>query len=125
MKTSSAKAKGKNMTEQMKKISFDFYSLSTHTEYEVEHLVKILEDAVKEGEDRGLSSVKVSIESRMEPYEDWVGDPEVVVTGLRPKNKSELADDKKEEEIRSLALRKGISFYEASHLKSLMDKGVV
>lgn len=105
--------------------SFEFESFQQDTGYTLEELINTLQKAKEGGEKKGWTDVKLCINSRVEPYEDWAGDAELRVVGKRLKTQKEKQQDKKGAEILELARQKGISYYEARQLKMLMDRGVV
>lgn len=114
-------SKDKDLTED----SFEFESFQQDKGYTLDELISTLQRAKEEGEAKGWVDVKLCINSLIEPYEDWAGDAELRVVGKRPKNQKEKQQDKREAEILELARQKGISYYEASQLKMLMDRGVI
>lgn len=62
---------------------------------------------------KGYSNFKAYIESTMEPYEDWPGDPRFYVTAQRKPTKKELGQEDRENKIKIFAEDNGLSYYEA------------
>lgn len=94
-------------------------------EYQLEDVIAILKHLEDKAKRQGLENTYFRFSSELDPYEDVLNPPSVTVYGFREKTQSELIIDKEEKAIEALAKEKGITFYEARVLKTLMDKGVV
>jgi uncharacterized protein YeeX (DUF496 family) len=81
---------------------------------------KQMKDAV---ETYKFHNVSVTLESTREPYEDYLGPVEVVLRGYRPKNRVELAREEQDKRIDDFAKKLGVSYYEASTILSLKERG--
>lgn len=72
-----------------------------------------------------LTNPKLVFESTMEPYEDYPGDVEVYVQGMRPATKQEIEEDRKQAEIQALSKKLGVTFYEAATILDLQKRGKI
>lgn len=93
--------------------------------YTVDELNLILSEMLMEAENSGFSDCTFNFESTMEPYEDFLGSPEVVLEGYREATKQEKEDTERHDYINSVANEKGISYFEAVQYLNLVDKGVI
>ena len=84
------------------------------TRPELNKLFVAISDKMDEAAASGWKDVKVSFQSTMEPYEDFPGDVEIEIKGLRKLDQVELDAQKEQSRVGSLAVKLGISFYEAS-----------
>lgn len=109
----------KNMRED----KTDCLYLNKHSEYTKEDIVAIIDDLFdKAGH---LTNPKLVFESTMEPYEDYPGDVEVYVQGMRPATEEEIEADRKQAEIQALAKKLGVTFYEAKTIQDLKQRGKI
>jgi hypothetical protein len=103
--------------------------LNEYTEYDrytLAELVKHLEDRMVDAEDAGFEGVYVQFRSTLEPYEDCsCGPVEVQIRGNRPYDRREVLELKKQEAIEALAKELGVTFYEASVIKNLKERGKI
>ena len=79
-------------------------------------------DKVLDAEEEGWKNVTVTFESTIEPYEDYPGDVEILISGYRGKTQQELKDEDKQKEITKLSKKLGVTYYEASIVKRLYDE---
>lgn len=99
--------------------------ISEYEECSPEGVYEKCKKLIEKAENQGLEGCYLKFNSTMEPYEDFLGPVEIMAVGYRKLNSEEKQQLKEEDEIEALAKAKGISVYEASNLKSLIDKGVV
>jgi len=99
--------------------------LSEIKEYSLEDVTDILKRLLKVADSEGLEKVHFCFQSHNEPYETWLGNPSVTVCGYRKLTYEEKEDLKRQEELKSFAEEKGISFYEARIVKNLLKKGKI
>ena len=96
-----------------------FIYLNKYEEYTKEDIVAIIDDLfMKAGH---LTNPKLVFESTIEPYEDYPGDVEVYVQGMRPATKQEIEEDQEQEELYKLAKEMGITVYEARTIQDLKE----
>ena len=109
----------KNMRED----KTDCIYLNKYSEYTKEDIVTIIDDLFdKAGH---LTNPKLVFESTMEPYEDYPGDVEVYVCGMRPATEEEIEEDRKQAEIQALSKKLGVTFYEAVTILDLKQRGKI
>lgn len=97
--------------------------LSKHSQYTKEQFIDIIDDLFdKVGH---LTNPKLVFKSTMEPYEDYPGDVEVYVWGMRPATEQEIEEDRKQAEIQALAKKLGVTFYEAKTIQDLKQRGKI
>lgn len=101
----------------------DSYSIQTHEKLTPTQLKNIGDNLIKLGEQRGLEGCFLVVESTMEPYESYLGNPVMYVCGYRKLNEEELKAQKREQKINYMAAQKGITVYEARILMSLRERG--
>ena len=109
----------KNMRED----KTDCIYLNKYSEYTKEDIVAIIDDLFEKA--KYLHNPKLVFESTMEPYEDYPGDVEVYVTGMRPATEKETEEDRKQAEIQKLAKKLGVTFHEASIILDLKKRGKI
>ena len=109
----------KNMRED----KTDAIYLNKYTGYSQEEFVSIIDDLFSKAEH--LTNPKLVFESTMEPYEDYPGDVEVYVWGMRPATEQEIEEDRKQAEIEALAKKLGVTFYEAKTIQDLKQRGKI
>ena len=97
--------------------------LSKHSQYTKEQFIDIIDDLFDKAEH--LTNPKLVFESTMEPYEDYPGDVEVYVWGMRPATEQEIEEDQKQAEIQALAKKLGVTFYEAKTIQDLKQRGKI
>ena len=95
----------------------DIY-LNEYTEYNEEELGVLfsnLRGKLVDAEKSGLTDVFVQFRFTLEPYEAMsTGPVEVQVRGYRELNSLEKVQQKEQERIQDLAIKLGVTFYEAS-----------
>jgi len=99
--------------------------LQEYEEYSPRDVFNLCNSLIEKAEEKGLQGCFLRFQSHMEPCEDFLGFPSVVAVGYRKLNDEEKNQLEEEDFIEGLAKEKGITPYEAKHLKNLMDKGVV
>ena len=97
--------------------------LNRYSEYTKEDIVAIIDDLFSKASH--LTNPKLVFESTMEPYEDYPGDVEVYVQGMRPTTEQEIEEDRKQAEIQALAKELGVTFYEAKTIQDLKQRGKI
>lgn len=97
--------------------------LSRNSQYTRDEIITIIDDLFTKA--NHLTDPKLVFESTMEPYEDFPGDVDVYVEGMRPDTEEELEEERKEEEIHKLAESLGVSFYEARFILDLRKRGKI
>lgn len=90
--------------------------------YTADDLLEIIETALKE-KDYGFSE-RFYLHSTMDPYDDCEGDAELIVEYERELTPYERKEEKRQKKIAAYAKEKGVTFYEATTLLRLKDKGV-
>lgn len=95
------------------------------TRSELNKLFVSISNTIDEAVASGWKDVKVSFQSTIEPYEDCPGDVEVEINGLRKLDETELEKQSEQARIQLLAVKLGISFYEASVVDRLEKIGKV
>ena len=109
----------KNMREDRT----DCIYLNKYSEYAKEDIVAIIDDLFEKA--KYLHNPKLVFESTMDPYEDYPGDVEVYVQGMRPATEQEIEEDRKQAEIQALAKELGVTFYEAATILNLKQRGKI
>ena len=109
----------KNMREQ-KTLPIQ---LSKYSQYTKEQFIDIIDDLFDKA--AHLTNPKLVFESTIEPYEDYPGDVEVYVWGMRPATEKEIEEDRKQAEIQALAKKLGVTFYEAKTILDLQKRGKI
>ena len=109
----------KNMREDRT----DCTHLNKYSEYTKEDIVAIIDDLFEKA--KHLTNPKLVFESTMEPYEDYPGDVEVYVQGMRPATEKEIEEDRKQAEIQELSKELGVTFYEAATILNLKQRGKI
>ena len=109
----------KNMRED----KTDCIYLNKCSEYTKEDIVAIIEDLFEKA--KYLHNPKLVFESTMEAYENYPGDVEVYVTGMRPATEKETEEDRKQAEIQALAKELDVTFHEASIILDLKKRGKI
>ena len=97
--------------------------LSKHSQYTKEQFIAIIDDLFDKAEH--LINPKLVFESTIEPYEDYPGDVEVYVGGMRPATEAEIKAEEEEKELRKLAREMGVSVYEARVFQDLKQRGKI
>ena len=97
--------------------------LNRYSEYTKEDIVAIIDDLFEKA--KYLHNPKLVFESTMDPYEDYPGDVEVYVQGMRPATEQEIEEDRKQAEIQALAKKLGVTFYEAKTIQDLKQRGKI
>lgn len=97
--------------------------LNKYSEYTKEDIIAIIDDLFEKA--KHLSNTKLVFESTMEPYEDYPGDVEVYVQGVRPATEEEIKADRKQEELHDLAKEMGVTIYEARVFQDLKKRGKI
>ena len=97
--------------------------LSKHSQYTKEQIIAIIDDLFDKAEH--LTTPKLVFESTIEPYENYPGDVEVYVWGMRPTTEQEIEEDQKQAEIQALAKKLGVTFYEAKTIQDLKQRGKI
>lgn len=82
-------------------------------------IIKAMDDA----EDKGFVNIKAKFKSTIEPYDDYPGDPELLLYGDRPYTEDEIKIQEENKAVESLAKKLGCSFYEASVVINLQSHG--
>ena len=108
-----------NMREQKTESVY----LNEYSDYTKEDIVAIIDDLFEKA--KYLHNPKLVFESTMEPYEDYPGPVEVYVQGYRPLTEQEIEEDKRQDEIQSLANKLGVTFYEAATILDLKKRGKI
>lgn len=109
----------KNMREDRT----DCVCLNKYSEYTKEDIVAIIDDLFSKASH--LTNPKLVFESTMEPYEDYPGDVEVYVTGMRHATEQEIEEYRKQAEIQALSKKLGVTFYEATTILDLQKRGKI
>jgi hypothetical protein len=99
--------------------------LSENEDYSLENVISICTGLLEGAKAEGLVGCFLRFSSNMTSYDSYLDSPSVVAVGYRPWNESEKNHERKTDLINKLAIKKGITYYEATHLKNFMDKGVV
>lgn len=99
--------------------------LDCDTQYTLSEIYEILHRTLEEAKSLGYVNCKFLVESRYEPYEDSLGDPEFTIYGDRPLTQQEIKKEQYERKIEGIAKRKGITIYEARQYLNLLEKGVI
>ena len=97
--------------------------LSKHSQYTKKQFIAIIDDLFDKAEH--LTNPKLVFESTIEPYENYPGDVEVYVWGMRPVTEQEIEEDQKQAEIQALAKKLGVTFYEAETIQDLKQRGKI
>ena len=97
--------------------------LSKHSQYSRDQIIAIIDDLFSKA--GHLTNPKLVFESTMEPYEDYPGDVEVYVQGMRPATEQEIEEDRKQAEIHALSKKLGVTFYEANTILDLQKRGKI
>ena len=97
--------------------------LNRYSEYTKEDIVAIIDDLFSKASH--LTNPKLVFESTMEPYEDYPGDVEVYVQGMRHATEQEIEEDRKRAEIQALSKELGVTFYEAATILNLKQRGKI
>lgn len=100
------------------------YALSDHIRYTPDQIKKICDDLIAIAEGQGLSDCYLRFDSNREPYEDYLGHPSITPCGRRPSTSYELKEEKEREEQDALAMKLGLTFYEAGIVKKLEANGI-
>lgn len=85
----------------------------------------IEEEALEVIKKNGYTNPSFEIVSTMESYEDYPGDPEVVVFAYCKMTKEEIEEEKLEKKLRGEAQKLGITFYEMKQLDNFRKRGIV
>ena len=109
----------KNMREDKTESTY----LSKSSGYTKEQFIDIIDNLFSKAEH--LTNPKIVFESTVEPYEDYPGDVEVYVWGMRPLTEKEIKEDQKQAKIQELAKELGVTFYEASTILDLKKRGKI
>lgn len=99
--------------------------LQEYEEYSLEDVKNICDNLLQKGDAEGLKGCFLKFKSNMEPYEDCLGNPSVLVAGYRKLNSIEQKQIREDDAVRDMAKELNITEYEARMLKQLKDKGVV
>ena len=97
--------------------------ISKYSQYSRDQIVDMIDDLFSKAEH--LTNPKLVFESTMEPYENYPGDVEVYVWGMRPATEQEIEEDQKQAEIQALAKKLGVTFYEAKTIQDLKNRGKI
>ena len=97
--------------------------LDEHVEYQPDDLIEIFSKLMTIAKEEGLQGCYLKFKSTMDPWEDYSGPVLLLVCGHRKLNTKEKAVQERTDAIWDLAKEKGISFYQASTLMSLKEKG--
>ena len=108
---------------KMREHKTDCIYLNKYSEYSKEDIVAIIDDLFEKA--KYLHNPKLVFESTMEPYEDYPGDVEVYVTGMRHATEQEIEEDRKQAEIQALSKKLGVTFYEAATILDLQKRGKI
>lgn len=99
--------------------------LSEYEEYKPEEIKELCDSLIKKAESEGLTNCYLRFESTREPYEDYLGPVSITPCGYREFNYKEKKELEKQKEIESLAKELGITFYEATTIKNLKERGKI
>ena len=97
--------------------------LSKCSQYTKEQFIDIIDDLFAKA--AHLTNPKLVFESTIEPYEDYPGDVEVYVQGMRPSTGKEIEEDQEQVEIHRLAKELDVTFYEANTIVNLKKRGKI
>ena len=97
--------------------------LNRYSEYTKEDIVAIIDDLFSKASH--LTNPKLVFESTMEPYEDYPGDVEVYVQGMRPATEEEIKADREYTETVRISEEMGVTFYEAKTIQDLKKRGKI
>lgn len=97
--------------------------ISKYSGYTKEQFIDIIDDLFAKAEH--LTNPKLAFESTMEPYENYPGDVEVYVEGMRPATEQEIEEDRKQLEVLELAKKLGVTFHEANTILDLKKRGKI
>lgn len=100
------------------------HTLSDLEKFSSNDISSICEELLFEADALGLVGCFLKFRSNMEPYGDYLGYPSVIPCGYREKNDSELAEDARNKRIQAIALKRKITWFEATQLAMLEDRGV-
>ena len=100
------------------------YTLSDHKQYTPDQIKKICDDLIAIAEGAGLSDCYLQFTSNMEPYEDYLDSPSIIPCGKRKSTSYELEEEKECKEQEALAVKLGLTFYEAGIVKKLEANGI-
>ena len=96
-----------------------------HGEYTAEDVYAMCKRLIKIAQDKGLEGCYLKFSSHTEAYEDYSSNPSVTACGYRKLNRAEVGEQKKQDYTEAKAKELGITFYEASMLIQLQEKGVI
>ena len=99
------------------------YFLQEYEQYQPDCLVGIFNSLIQKAEAKGLEGCYLKFQSHMEPYEDWLGSPSVMVVGYRKLFEDEKEEIKEQMRAESLAKELGVSVYEAKIVMDLKKRG--
>lgn len=94
-----------------------------YSELQLEEFFERTHTLYRKAKDKGYTNVYFTLESTLEPYEDWPGDVLLTVYGDRPKTQEEIEEEEKYEKLLKFAKEKGITPYEAGILLKLKEQG--
>tara|TARA_R110000824_G_scaffold173105_1_gene351133 strand:- start:259 stop:606 length:348 start_codon:yes stop_codon:yes gene_type:complete len=100
-------------------------TLSKHHEYTKKEMLDILDSVEKQAEDLGYVNITFHFKSNMEPYEDCLDSPSIVAEGLIAKTRCDLAGEEKYAYKQALAIKLGLTLYEADQYIMLQEKGII
>lgn len=109
----------KNMREDTTSPTY----LSSYSEYSRDQILVIIDKLFNEAVN--LTNPKLVFKSTIEPYENYPGDVEVYVQGIRPATKQEIEEDQEQEELYKLAKEMEITYLEARTLRDLKKRGKI
>ena len=109
----------KNMREDKTSPTY----LCSYSQYSRDQILAIIDKLFKEAVN--LTNPKLVFKSTIEPYEDYPGDVEVYVTGMRHATEKEIEEDRKQVEIQALSKKLGVTFYEAATILDLQKRGKI
>lgn len=99
------------------------YYLQEYENYQPDCLVGIFNNLIQKAEAKGLEGCYLKFQSHMEPFEDWLGNPSVMVAGYRKHSADEKEEIKEQMKLRALAKELGITPYEAGIVMDLKRRG--
>ena len=102
----------------------DQYYLDENKPYRLRDTNDLFSKLLLSAQDKGLYGCHLKFSSHTD-YDDYLSAPSVVAVGYRPLNDDEKQEAANRVLVENLAKDKGISFYEANLLKSLIDRGVI
>lgn len=101
------------------------YCFNQYEKLSPQKLFDVAVELVQKGQEEGLEGCYLKLESTMEPYEDYLGEPIMQVVGYRLKNADELKWDEREDYIKKKAKEMDTTEYNARKYVELEELGLI